>query len=53
MGMGRGLQQVNIFWSVKNGGTETGLRQETNGCVNLDVANMITGVDLNFEKGLK
>ncbi len=32
-------------------GTETVLRQEKNVCVNFDVANVIIGVDMKFEKG--
>ncbi len=52
MGMGEGLATGEQFLECEKGGTETCLRQETNSCVNLDVANMITGMDLNFEKGL-
>ncbi len=33
-------------------GTETVLWQEKNDCVNFDVANVIIGVDMKFEKGL-
>ncbi len=33
-------------------GTETVLGQEKNDCVNFDVANVIIGVDMKFEKGL-
>ncbi len=35
----------------EKGGTETSLRQEKNDCVNFDVANVIIGVDIKFEKG--
>ncbi len=42
---------MSTFWSQKKVGTETVLWQEKNDCVNFDVANVIIGVDMKFEKG--
>ncbi len=43
---------MSNFWSQKKGGTETVLLQEKNEFFKFDVANVIIGVDMKFEKGL-
>ncbi len=49
---GRGAkQQVITFWSHKKVGTERVLRQTKNDSGKFEVANVIIGLDMKFEKG--